>query len=183
MKKFIIVFSLGVLVSTFTQADDTQDQARQSQAVERAKADYRVYLEGLKKISRDYTAVTGEVKKVIKEEGIPVWDDASGGLKITHDLNAPDNVPFKETEKDIKVIIDIPGVKKNTIKVTVEGERALSIHGVRKVDNADQVIDKTYTLPDTSDYKNPKAKYEDGVLTITIDKVAIPKKQVTVPVE
>ena len=189
-KSFLILLgSLMMLIaaSSFAMGNSQdQDNKQPSQpsnpAVDRAKLDYRVYLEQLKALGQQYNQITGETKRIIKEEGVPVFDEKTGQIKISHDLNFSDSSPVKETDTEMKLTLEIPGVKKDSIKVTIEDDTMLHVKGIRKVEDNEIVIDKSIQLPAKANDKNPRAKYEDGILTVIVKKAETPKKEVAVPV-
>ncbi len=178
MKKTIfLAFVMSLAVSSGWCVD------QQSAAVEQAKADYRVYLQQLKELSKQYSQVTGEMKKVIKEEGVPVWDEDTGGITISHDLDFTDLGPIEETDKEIRVTINMAGVRKNTIKAYIEDDMILHVEGIKRVGDKDKRVERKIELPSPVSDKKPKAKYEDGLLTVTIRKPAVPIKMTNVSVE
>lgn len=69
-----MVFSL-VLSSTAFAANDPNDPA-----YERAREDYRAYLRGLKALNQQYKEFSSEMRKIMQEEGLPVWEESTGGL-------------------------------------------------------------------------------------------------------
>ncbi|MBI4850693.1 MAG: Hsp20/alpha crystallin family protein [Acidobacteria bacterium] len=103
-------------------------------------------------------------------------------------------VDIYELEKEIVVKIDLPEVDQKNIQVNIEGE-LLSIEGERTLpEEVDQ--EKFYrierfhgkflrqiTLPFNIDQEKVSADYKNGVLTITLSKLA-PKltKQITVKI-
>lgn len=159
------------------------------ESVDQAKRDYAVFLAKMKELGEQYGQVTGEVKKVVKEQGVPVWDDASGTFKISHDVNfssTGSGGSFQETEKELKLIIEKPGLKKNSIRITIENDKTMRLKAFKKSKTAgqpDEPVDETYELPTLVSDPKPVAKYEDGVLTVTIQKSNLPKKTVQVPVQ
>ena len=155
-------------------------------ACDQAKQDYRAYLEQLKALSNQYNQVTSEIKKVIKEEGVPTVDENTGQIKITHDLNFSDISPIRETDKELTIIIEKPGLKKDSIHVTIENNRVLHIQAVKKAVDADQreeSFDTTYDLPSLVRDNDTNAKYDDGILTVTLQKVQTSKKTVPIVVQ
>ncbi len=95
----------------------------------------------------------------------------------------------RDKEKDIyKVDIDLPGVEKEDINVTVEGdylivtaERKLQKEVKREdyylMESAFGKYARSIYLPDDIDRDSIEAKYENGRLTITFEKVAEKKKR------
>lgn len=113
----------------------------------------------------------GLVKEVIKEMG--------NKSREFYEFVLPP-VDMYLTENNLKVIVDIPGFKKENIKLTL-CEDILSIKAHKEIDEKQpeslvlnqrpNVIDKKIRLPvdDTeNEDKIESAKYEDGILTITI---------------
>ncbi len=178
---FFFLFSsfslaMGNSQDTSTTGNANTDQARQ---------DYRLYMEKLKELSQQYSQITSEVKKVIKEEGVPAWDEQTGTIKISHDVNFSDNGPVRENEKEIKIILELPGLKKESIRIQVENERVLRIQAVKKaVDpgSFEQPYESIYELASAVQDKNTSARYEDGILTVTLQKLQAPKKIVPIAV-
>ncbi|WP_281951578.1 Hsp20/alpha crystallin family protein [Nitrosophilus kaiyonis] len=88
----------------------------------------------------------------------------------------------KEDEKAYYVEVDLPGVKKEDIKVEVK-DNVLSISGERKFKKEEKdkgyirtesffgKFERRFTLPNDADAEKIEAKVEDGVLHLTIPKV------------
>ncbi|MGZ3788382.1 MAG: Hsp20/alpha crystallin family protein [Bacteriovorax sp.] len=87
----------------------------------------------------------------------------------------------KETSKEYIVHFDIPGVKKDEIKIELDNNR-LSVSGERK-EKKEEKDSKSYftesyygsfmrsfTLPSTVDQSKVDASFEDGVLTVKVPK-------------
>ena len=113
----------------------------------------------------------GLVKEVIKEIG--------NKSREFYEFVLPP-VDMHLTEDNLKVIIDIPGFKKEDIKLTL-CEDILSIKAHKKIDEKHSellitnqrpnIIDKKIRLPidpNENDDKIESAKYEDGILTLII---------------
>ncbi|KAF8046966.1 hypothetical protein N665_3291s0006 [Sinapis alba] len=101
------------------------------------------------------------------------------------------NIPVDilESPKEYIFYIDIPGISKSDIQVTVEEERILVIksNGKRKREDHDeseegckfirlerrlpQNLVKKFRLPEDADVEAVAGKYQDGVLTVTVGKV------------
>ncbi len=91
-------------------------------------------------------------------------------------------VDIKEDEKYIYINAELPGMKKDDIKVTINDENVLQIKGTKKYE--DKKEDETYirmersfgefvrsfTLPENVKEDTIKAKYEDGILQISLEK-------------
>ncbi len=201
-RKLAVLAALFVLLlapaSNAMGNSQNQDTTTQSNAaVDQAKQDYRNYISKLKELSKEYGAVTSQIKQVIKEEGIPTFDEQTGELKMTHDLNfsaaaAPTQFsntgPFRvsETDTEIKVVLEVPGLKKNSIRVNIENERVLRVEAVRKAMDTggkEEPVEQSFQLPSPVQDKNTSARYEDGVLGITLKKMPVTKKIVPVTVQ
>lgn len=92
-------------------------------------------------------------------------------------------VTISENEKSFSVNAELPGVNKEDIHVDLE-ENSLTLSGVKKIekevkkDNYHLVessfgdFSRTFYLPDNINKDKIEAKYEDGIL-----KLSIPKKE------
>ena len=167
-------FFSGVTFAIGNSQNQDNSQNSNSIATDQAKREYRVYLEKLKELSKQYSQVTAEVKKVIQEEGVPTWNDKSGKIEITHDLDFSENGPFKETEKEIRLVLEAPGLKKESIRVSVKNGNILHIQAIKKAtdpEGREEPYEENYRLPSPVQDKNTSAKYQDGVLSVTLQKI------------
>ncbi|WP_456323668.1 Hsp20/alpha crystallin family protein [Hydrogenimonas sp.] len=124
-------------------------------------------------------------KRLLGATSVP----AEGGKEVVNAF-----VPTVNTreDKDAYVVeVDLPGVKKEDIKVNIDPEkRTLTISGERKfkeevkkddyykIESSYGKFMRTFALPENVDADNIDAKTEDGVLTITIPKVKKEEKEV-----
>jgi len=86
-------------------------------------------------------------------------------------------VNIRETENDVALVFEIPGVEKDDIKVAIENG-VLTLSGERKVEPADEksgyvrneilggTFSRSFTLPDTVDTDKIEADYKHGLLTV-----------------
>ena len=91
------------------------------------------------------------------------------------------NLPIDVLERDNSYVIemDLPGMKKEDIKVEIE-ENRVTISGERSKEGAENCISsrlfgtfsKTIALPEAADMETMMAKYENGVLTLIVNKKA-----------
>uniref|UniRef100_A0A1J3EAQ1 17.4 kDa class III heat shock protein n=1 Tax=Noccaea caerulescens TaxID=107243 RepID=A0A1J3EAQ1_NOCCA len=101
------------------------------------------------------------------------------------------NIPIDilESPKEYIFYMDVPGISKSDIQVTVEEERTLVIksNGKRKREDHEsegggckyirlerrllQNLVKKFRLPEDADVAAVKAKYQEGVLTVTVGKL------------
>ncbi len=95
-------------------------------------------------------------------------------------------VDISETEKQLLIHAEMPGLSKDDFKVTVSDDRLLILKGSKKRNIEDKSeeggvtyhrIERTsgefirsFALPDYVDAGSIKAKFESGVLAITFDK-------------
>ncbi|XP_050380562.1 class I heat shock protein-like [Argentina anserina] len=112
-------------------------------------------------------------------------------------LNTPTD--WKETPKAYVLVSDLPGLKKEEVKVEVDDGRVLQISGERKVEDDNGSAGKNDTeykwhrveryrgkflrrfkLPENSKIDEIQASMENGVLTVTIPKQEVPKPQMKV---
>lgn len=86
---------------------------------------------------------------------------------------------YETAGKDVVVKIEIPGIRREDIDLTVE-QNTLTVKGQRRPDEAIREeqyhrLERTYgsfsrsfTLPNTLDGAGIRAEYRDGVLTVTV---------------
>ena len=91
-----------------------------------------------------------------------------------------------ESEKDFTVKVELPGMKKEDIKINIENN-TLSIEGERKTESEEKKktfhrIERSYgqfyravSLPKHVDDAKIKAEFNDGLLTITLPKAETAK--------
>ncbi|QKF73131.1 heat-shock protein Hsp20 [Aliarcobacter faecis] len=102
-------------------------------------------------------------------------------------------VNTREDEKGFYVDVDLPGVKKEDIKVdinkgilTISGERKtkeeIKQEDYYKVETYFGKFSRSFTLPDNADIENIEAKNDNGVLEIVIPKLKedISKKSIEI---
>ena len=95
-----------------------------------------------------------------------------------------------EDENALYFEAELPGVKKDDVKVSVNDENILSIKGNKKFDKKDEISTccrsersfgefiRSFQLPENADSEKISAHYENGILTLTV-----PKKQAVKPKE
>lgn len=177
MKKITLSMTAILLLSSSTILAEEQSNP----ATQQAREDYRTYLQGLKEINRQYKEVTNQMKEVIREEGIPVWNETTGEIDFQKGLLDNDaKSGIKETETEMTVIVDLPGVRKQDVQVKIEDGRFLKVEAKRE----SVPVIKLIQLPAPADAKTkPKASLENGVLTIKITKAPQTKTQVVIPIQ
>lgn len=92
-------------------------------------------------------------------------------------------IDVQETEQAFEVKADIPGVKKEEIKLAVDGRQVfLSATSERTAQSEDNGVlwserqrgqcQRSFVLPQEVDETQAQARYEDGVLSVTLPKKA-----------
>ena len=101
-----------------------------------------------------------------------------------------------ETETGYAVSVDLPGVSKGDVKITIDG-RSVSVNAQTQRDDTKQAADgqprviyrersasrfaRSFTLPEEIDQDASQAKLDNGVLTLTLAKKrAAASKQLTI---
>ncbi len=110
---------------------------------------------------------------------IRMFEAALAGEPVARVAWAPAVDIYETPEQDVVVKMDLPDVKREDIKVTVENH-VLAIEGERKAatDVAPEQLHRrertygafrrTFTLPSTVDASRVDAGYQDGVLTVKL---------------
>jgi HSP20 family protein len=110
------------------------------------------------------------------------------GINIEYGNFAP-RVDISEDEKNIYLYAELPGLKKEDVKVTINEENVLMLKGEKKREEKTEAEDKSYIklertfgaftrsfiLPNNVKTDSINAKFEHGVLNLTLEKVE-PKK-------
>ncbi|NMC30945.1 MAG: Hsp20/alpha crystallin family protein [Veillonellaceae bacterium] len=103
-------------------------------------------------------------------------------------------VDIVQTDKEVIIMADVPGVKKEDMHVTVT-EDTITFQGEAKSSTETKKEDyfhserfygcysRTLPLPVLVDSAHAKAKFEDGVLTVTIPKASKPEKGTAVTID
>ena len=91
------------------------------------------------------------------------------------------SVDVSETDTQFHIEVELPGMNKEDITIDLEKSR-LTISGERKRENKEEgknfhrleshygTFSRSFYLPDTINEETVNAKYENGILNITIDK-------------
>ena len=155
---------------------------------EQMKQDYRAFLQQLKALNAQYKDITGEIGKVMKEEGAPSWDMGDGS-NLLGQVNPKEDtllIPepgttIKDGEKEMTVTVDMPGIRRDTLKIAVQDGKKLTISANRKTETENKKVEKSIDLPSAVDAKGAKAIYEDGVLNMKLAKIS--SKEVLIQVK
>ncbi|KAH7542355.1 hypothetical protein FEM48_Zijuj02G0064600 [Ziziphus jujuba var. spinosa] len=99
-------------------------------------------------------------------------------------------IDWKETPEAHVFKADLPGLKKEEVRVEVEDDRVLQISGERKIEKEEKnetwhrmersggKFLRKFRLPENANMDGVKAAMENGVLTVTVPKVQIKKPEV-----
>ncbi|KAF3777601.1 Small heat shock protein [Nymphaea thermarum] len=113
-----------------------------------------------------------------------------GFNRPSRDVRAPWD--YADTETEVRMRFDMPGLSKEDVKVSIESDNVLVIRGEHKSDSAEgdswtsrssAAYDTRLVLPDNLETDKIKAELKNGVLFITIPKRKVESKVVDVQVE
>lgn len=109
--------------------------------------------------------------------------------------NFSPRVDISNTESSTILHVEIPGVNKEDVKISINEERILSIRGEKKQSETQEdhkfirierrfgSFDRSFTLPEFIDINGIQAEFNNGILTITLPKVEPEKpKSIEVPI-
>ena len=114
------------------------------------------------------------------EGDAPRWRFGDVGGTLTSAWVPPCDV-FEDRDA-IRIVAEIPGVKSKDVEISLENN-LLTIRGEKKQENRDEsgqvhryertygVFERTFALPSTVNVDKIEARYDDGVLTVTLPKV------------
>ncbi|GJS22345.1 17.3 kDa class I heat shock protein-like protein [Tanacetum coccineum] len=129
---------------------------------------------------------------------LDLWDPFEGFPFTNNQITRPQtsssfagtNIDWKETDTGHVFKADVPGLKKEEVKVEVEDDRVLQISGERtkeseekgdtwhRVERSSGRFMRRFRLPENAKVEEVKANMENGVLTVTVPKVEVMKRDV-----
>ena len=113
---------------------------------------------------------------------------------LRSDLEFLPKVDAYETDDKVALEIEVPGVKKEELKITVE-DGVLKVCGEKKTERDEKgrnyriversfgKFERAFIIPDYVDEKNIVAKYNDGVLTLEMPKKKEEKPALEIKIE
>lgn len=124
---------------------------------------------------RELTRIQEDMDRVVNE----LMGGSTEGALEKFDF-AP-SCEITEQENSYLMKVDLPGVKKDQVKVEMDGDR-LTIRAERKEEKEENTKKRhlseiaygsylrSFTLPQAIDANKIEAKFDDGVLTVTVPK-------------
>ena len=109
------------------------------------------------------------------------WFNFPTARAVSYSTDFSPRVNIRETEDSLALTFELPGMKKEEIKVAVKDD-VLTVSGQREFkseSNEDEYVrrelrsgsfSRSFTLPDTVDHDKVSADYRDGLLEITLAK-------------
>ena len=94
-------------------------------------------------------------------------------------------IDISEDDKMIYVFVEIPGINKDNIKITINEDNVLTINGEKKnIEESNRVFirsercfgnfSRSIVLPENINKTNINAKFENGILEMSLTKVEPP---------
>ncbi|OAY61146.1 17.3 kDa class I heat shock protein [Manihot esculenta] len=118
------------------------------------------------------------------------FPSSSSILSLDNSAFVNPRIDWKETTEAHVFKADLPGLKKEEVKVEIEDDRVLQISGERNVEKEDKndtwhrverssgKFLRRLRLPENAKMDQVKASMENGVLTVTVPKVEVKKSDV-----
>ncbi|KAL3650214.1 hypothetical protein CASFOL_006617 [Castilleja foliolosa] len=123
-------------------------------------------------------------------QDFPISDLQSSSSARETSAMANARIDWKETPGSHVFKVDVPGMKKDEVKVEVEDGSILQISGGRskeleekndtwhRVERSSGKFLRRFRLPENAKLDNVKAAMENGVLTVTVPKEEVKKPEV-----
>ncbi|CAI8617994.1 unnamed protein product [Vicia faba] len=132
---------------------------------------------------------------VLDPFSLDVWDPfkdfpLSNSFPDNNSAFVSTRVDWKETPEAHVFKADLPGMKKEEVKVEIEDDSVLQISGERNIEKEDTNDEwhrverssgkfmRRFRLPENAKMDQVKANMENGVLTVTIPKQEVKKPEV-----
>jgi HSP20 family protein len=111
------------------------------------------------------------------------FEDFPTSINLDASSNFNPRIDISDDEKTVFVNVELPGVDKKDVKISVQENNILTIKGEKKTEIKDEKknfyrVERTYgsfcrtmALPVDVNAEKTKAKYENGILTIELPKL------------
>ncbi|KAK9995992.1 hypothetical protein SO802_020678 [Lithocarpus litseifolius] len=104
-----------------------------------------------------------------------------GGRAPSRDHIVEEFVPYSGWTEDANgryLLIDLPGFKKEEVKLSVDGSGNMTATGQRQV-NEDKMVcfDQSFKLPENSDVDKISGRFDGEILYVTVPKRAVEEKR------
>ncbi|KAL5580881.1 hypothetical protein UlMin_013323 [Ulmus minor] len=136
----------------------------------------------------------GQRSSIFDPFSLDVWDPfkdfpSNSSLSQENSAFANTRIDWKETPEAHVFKADLPGIKKEEVKVEVEDDRVLQISGERKIEKEDKndtwhrlerssgKFLRRFRLPENAKMDQIKAAMDNGVLTVTVPKEELKKPE------
>ena len=128
---------------------------------------------------RELAEMSERLNRVVSRQGNGPMD--GNGQEVMTTADWIPTVDISETEAEYAIQAELPGVKKEDVKVTLEND-VLTIRGERRQQQTEtgrkhHRIERSYgrfvrsfTLPDTVEGGNVRAEYAEGILNLHLPK-------------
>lgn len=130
-----------------------------------------------------------DVLGTLQREVNRVFDHMFGGAAATALGDFAPSVEMRETEQGIVVTAELPGIDENAVEVSLEGDM-LTLSGEKKQERTEEkagihLSERSYgrfrrglRLPWAADPAKASARFDKGVLTVTLERPADAKPPV-----
>ncbi|XP_014510277.1 18.5 kDa class I heat shock protein-like [Vigna radiata var. radiata] len=132
----------------------------------------------------------GRRSNVFDPFSLDVWDPFKDFPFPENSAFVSTRVDWKETPEAHVFKAEIPGLKKEEVKVEIEDDKVLQISGERNIEKEDKndrwhrverssgKFLRRFRLPENAKMDEVKASMENGVLTVTVPKEDVKKPEV-----
>ena len=93
-------------------------------------------------------------------------DSREGGIKSHISAEREPLADVYSTDKEVKVVLEMPGIKKEDIKINAYEQKV----EIKTAENAQRKYHKIVDLPKQTDLETARSTYNNGILEVTFDK-------------
>lgn len=113
--------------------------------------------------------------------GLPRVSDAAlqRFMQNTLQTATPDNVHVTKNENGVTLQLDVPGIAREQLQIRIDGKQ---VH-LSSVEGAPRSVRRSWELSEEIDANASSAKLENGVLTLTLAKLAPADKSVQLAIQ